>query len=279
MRYIKTTIELTPYDEVASQILMAQMGEMGFDSFCDTENGFEGYAQEGMADEESLATLSPMVEGVEMKMTSEMVDDEDWNKEWEENYFKPIVIGDKCLVRSPFHESQPGFKYEIIINPQMSFGTGYHETTTQMMEYIMQADLTSKNVLDMGCGTGILGILAEKCGAAKVECVDIDEWCFKNATESIELNGCKNIHITLGGAETLPQEPVFDVILANINRNILVRDMQIYAAALKHGGTIMMSGFYEQDIPVITDEACRHGLKLEETHTMNEWSAIKLLKL
>lgn len=278
MQYKKVTVVLTPYDETASDIVMAQMGELGFDSFEETEGGFIGYAQISNYTEGTLATLSTYVEGVSMTIEEDIIEDQDWNKEWEENYFKPIVIGGKCRIRSPFHEADPSMQYEIIINPQMSFGTGYHETTTMMMEYLMEKDITGKSVLDMGCGTGILGIMAIMRGAQAVDCVDIDEWCYNNTLENISLNSLNGITTILGGAEVLGKEPRYDLIVANINRNILTRDMHLYAQTLKPGAQMMLSGFYSEDADIVLKEAQRFGLSLVEKKVMNNWNGLFLQK-
>ncbi|MCQ2228780.1 MAG: 50S ribosomal protein L11 methyltransferase [Bacteroidales bacterium] len=278
MQYKKVTVVLTPYDETASDIVMAQMGELGFDSFEETEGGFIGYAQISNYTEGTLATLSTYVEGVSMTIEEDIIEDQDWNKEWEENYFKPIVIGGKCRIRSPFHEADPSMQYEIIINPQMSFGTGYHETTTMMMEYLMEKDITGKSVLDMGCGTGILGIMAIMRGAQAVDCVDIDEWCYNNTLENISLNSLNGITTILGGAEVLGKEPKYDLVVANINRNILTRDMHLYAQTLKPGAQMMLSGFYSEDADIVLKEAQRFGLSLVEKKVMNNWNGLFLQK-
>lgn len=278
MQYKKVTVVLTPYDETASDIVMAQMGELGFDSFEETEGGFIGYAQISNYTEGTLATLSTYVEGVSMTIEEDIIEDQDWNKEWEENYFKPIVIGGKCRIRSPFHEADPSMQYEIIINPQMSFGTGYHETTTMMMEYLMEKDITGKSVLDMGCGTGILGIMGIMRGAQAVDCVDIDEWCYNNTLENISLNSLNGITTILGGAEVLGKEPKYDLVIANINRNILTRDMHLYAQTLKPGAQMMLSGFYSEDADIVLKEAQRFGLSLVEKKVMNNWNGLFLQK-
>lgn len=278
MQYKKVTIKLSPMDEIASQVMMAQMGDAGFDSFEELEDGFIAYAQINNYIQGSLNNLQPFVEGVSFSMQEDIVEDQDWNKEWEENYFKPIVIDGRCRIRSPFHEADNNVEFEVIINPQMSFGTGYHETTTMMIEYIMEKNINGLHVLDMGCGTGILGIMAIKCGASSVDCVDIDEWCYRNTLENISLNNVNGINTILGGAEVLPDSPEYDLVIANINRNILVNDMAHYAASLKHGGHMQLSGFYDADAEVVLREAERFGLKLVERKEINDWNGLYLVK-
>lgn len=275
MNYKKVTITLTPYSETAIDILTAQMGEIGFDSFEETDNGVIGYAMENNFDADKLTGLTPLIDNIKMQYTIDTIPDEDWNKEWEENYFKPIVIGGKCRIRSPFHETDKNIPYEIIINPQMSFGTGYHETTTMMIEYLLEKEIANKDVLDMGCGTGILGIMASMRGAKTVDCIDIDEWCYKNTIENAQLNNRTNITTIHGGAEVLSNKH-YDIIIANINRNILIENLAKYATVLKKRGTMMLSGFYTADSEAIVAEAKRLGLRLVETKVMNDWNGLLL---
>lgn len=278
MQYKKITIRLTPYDETASQILMAQMGDLGFDSFEETPDGFIGYAQIANYVEGSLTSLQTLVEGVSFSFDEDVVEDEDWNKEWEENYFKPIVIDGRCRIRSPFQEADSSMQYEIVIDPKMSFGTGYHETTTMMLQYLMEKDFIGKRILDMGCGTGILGIMARLRLSGEVDCVDIDEWCYRNTTDNVALNGVDGINVILGGADVLPQQPLYDVVIANINRNILVNDMHFYARCLKSGGQMFLSGFYTADAEIVVCEAQRFGLSLVERKEINDWNGLMLVK-
>ena len=278
MQYKKVSIRLTPYNETAAALLTAQMGEIGFDSFEDTAEGIIGYAMESNYNEALLSELNPMVDGVSIQYSIETIADEDWNKEWEQNQFKPIVIANKCRIRSPYHDADKSIEYEIVIDPQMSFGTGYHETTTMMIEYLLEKNISNTTVLDMGCGTGILGIMAAKRGAQKVDCIDIDEWCYKNTQNNAKLNQVSNINIELGDASLLTTANKYDIIMANINRNILLADMQHYVNALKKGGTMMLSGFYTADANIVEAEAKRFGLQLVETKVLNDWNALYLSK-
>ena len=274
MIYKKLSVQLTPYNEDASQIMMAQLGECGFDTFTETETGFEAYAAaDNVSPMFELAIVS-VVEGVKVEWTMDDVEDQDWNQQWEENSFKPICIDGRCRIRSPYHEPDDSVEYEVVINPKMSFGTGYHETTTMMVKYIMENDMAQKVVLDMGCGTGILGILASKRGAKHVDGVDIDEWSYRNAAENISLNGVGNMTPVLGGAEVLSGMGPYDVVFANINRNILVRDMQQYCSVLKPEGCMFFSGFYSEDAPIVVAEAEKYGLRLVETKEQNNWNGL-----
>lgn len=278
MLYKRLTVVLTPYNDDVAQIMIAQLGEYGFDTFSETEVGFEAYAPAESLDGQYAEALNPVIPDIEVKCSVEDVEDQDWNKEWEENHFKPIVIANKCRIRSPQHEADPQMQYEIVINPQMSFGTGYHETTTMMMEYIMEQEMEGKAVLDMGCGTGILGILTSMRGSRSVDAVDIDEWSYNNTAENLGLNNIQNITPILGGAETLDGRGPYDIILANINRNILLRDMEKYASVLKSGGTIFFSGFYSEDVPLIVDKAGELGIYLQQTKDINNWNALRMKK-
>jgi ribosomal protein L11 methyltransferase len=195
-----------------------------------------------------------------------------WNEEWEKN-FEPIQVDDLVSIRAPFHEN-PNLKYDIVIEPKMSFGTGHHETTHMMVRHLLQLDLENKKVLDMGCGTGILAIFAEMKGAKPLDAIDIDNWCYENSIENVTRNNCENISVYEGDA-TLLVDKKYDVIIANINRNILLMDMKVYTNCLEAGGILLLSGFYEQDIPVIDAEVIKYGLKLEKFIQRNNWVALK----
>ncbi|MBP5366267.1 MAG: 50S ribosomal protein L11 methyltransferase [Bacteroidales bacterium] len=279
MEYKKITVTLTPYNEDAAQLLMAQMGERGFESFCETDCGFEAYIPSALFSADALSALDPIIENISVDTKSESIPDQDWNKTWEENYFTPIVVDNKCLIRSTFHKKEVDTQYEIIINPQMSFGTGHHETTCLMLQFILEHDFTGKKVLDMGCGTGILGILASMKGAESVRGIDIDEWCYNNTTDNLKLNGISNMSVAVGDAQTLDKENfTYDIILANINRNILLNDMSHYVKALNKGGLIAVSGFYIEDVKLIVDCACQLGLTPLTQKTDNKWTMISFEK-
>ncbi len=273
MEYQKVTVVLHPFIQEASDIMMAMLGDLGFESFVETEDGFEGYIPAKLYRSEMLKDVELPIEGIRFSHSAELIPDQNWNKVWEENYFKPILIGEECLVRSPFHEPVPGVKYEILIEPKMSFGTGHHETTSMVIELILKLDVTGKRVLDMGCGTGILGILAAMRGAQSVTGIDIDEWCYQNSLENIEKNNIGNMNVAMGDASTLGKEH-FDVVLANINRNILLNDMPQYVAVLNPGGVLMMSGFYSDDLPLIDEMAKKLNLSKITSKINNNWVAV-----
>ena len=200
-----------------------------------------------------------------------------WNQAWESNY-DPIEIDKSCVVRASFHKEY-NYPYEIIINPKMSFGTGHHQTTYLMIKYILEEELKGKNILDMGCGTSVLAILAEKKGAKKIDAFDIDPWCCENSLENIEINNCNQISVKQGGKELITAVNFYDLIIANINRNILLDQIQSYANALKNKGILLLSGFYKKDINPISEKCVSFGLKLIETKEKENWIALKILKL
>lgn len=280
MNYIKISINVANMPEYKADVLTFELGEIGFSTF-ETENDtLIAYAKQTDFSAESLKQMAEDNELSSDAYSVEEVEDKDWNEEWEKNYFQPIVVDggeSKCVIHSSFHTDVPEAEYDIVINPKMSFGTGHHETTSSMLRWILSDSMQGKKVLDMGCGTAVLGILAKMRGADYVMGVDIDEWCKENATESAAINNIE-MEIKLGDASILPKENTFDVILANINRNILLADMDKYVACLNNGGNLYMSGFYTEDIPVIKEKAESLGLKYEDFKEKNNWVAVKFLK-
>ena len=198
-----------------------------------------------------------------------------WNEEWEKN-FEPIDVDRKCHVRAPFHE-KTNAEYDIVIEPKMSFGTGHHETTHMMIQHILETDFNGKKTLDMGCGTAILAILAEMKGAEPIDAIDIDNWCYLNSIENAERNNCKHISVYEGDASLLAGKN-YDIIIANINRNILLNDMEHYVNCLNANGTLFLSGFYTEDIPVITESCTKNGLSYVKQFERNNWVALKFVK-
>ena len=277
MEYMKVSVLVTPSNQVVNELLIAQMGEMGFDSFEENENGFDAYIPSKDFPGVQLDLLESPIEGIELSFTSETIADQNWNKVWEENFFQPIQIGNECMIRSSFHTITHDCRYEIVIDPRMAFGTGHHSTTSMMVQHILENDMTGLDVLDMGCGTAILGMLCAMKGASEVVGIDIDEWAYSNAIDNLQLNGVKNMTIQMGGAELLGSK-TYDIILANINRNILLEDMAAYANVLKQGGTIYFSGFYTEDLPAIDSEAIKHGLSIDSQKTQNNWTAVAYSK-
>ena len=267
-----------PENEILKDMFMELLGTIGFDSFMDTDEGFEAYCQEPALDEEELNGIMQMEQFANVKLLKkELIPDQDWNATWEASY-EPVIINEFCRIRAPFHKVEGSYKYDLIIEPKMSFGTAHHETTSQIIELMLQSDFTGLNLLDMGSGTGVLAILAKKLGSATTVAIDNDEWAYRNALDNIRLNDENDIVVELGDAGSL-NDRQFDVILANINRNILLRDMKEYVKCLVDGGKIFFSGFYEEDLVLITKEAERLGLTYSNHVTKNNWTAAVFVKL
>ncbi len=273
MNYKKITIEITPFQEWLRDVLAAQLGEIGFDSFVDTETGFEAYIPAPGFNTEALdSVIAEFKDNAVFDIKTETIEDKNWNEEWEKNYFEPLIIAGECVIRAPFHTNYPEAKYEIVIEPNMAFGTGNHETTSLIVESILENSFTGKTVLDMGCGTGILGILSAMKGAKKVTAIDIDEWSYNATIENARLNNIENIDVKLGDASLLGTEK-YDVIFANIHKNILLNDMQTYVENLRPGGVLIMSGFYTDDINDIKTKAENLGLTDTGYQVKNNWVA------
>lgn len=270
--YIEYNFKLSP-KEPTTEILIAELGSVGFESFVENEDGVTAYIQKVAWTADILAPVFVLSSGeFAIEYTQSEVAQTNWNAEWEKN-FNPIQVDDLVSIRAPFHEN-PNLKYDIVIEPKMSFGTGHHETTHMMVQHLLQLDLKDKKVLDMGCGTGILAIFAEMKGAKPLDAIDIDTWCYENSIENVERNECKNISVYEGDASLLKSKK-YDVIIANINRNILLMDMEVYANCLNENGVLLLSGFYKEDIPTIDAAVAKCGLKLEATIQRNNWVALK----
>jgi len=270
--YIEYNFTCSP-KEPATEILVAELGNVGFESFVENENGVTAYIQKTDWNAEILADIFVLnSKEFSIDYNQNEVPQTNWNEEWEKN-FEPIQVDDLVSIRAPFHKN-PNLKYDIVIEPKMSFGTGHHETTHMMVQHLLQLDLENKKVLDMGCGTGILAIFAEMKGARALDAMDIDNWCYENSLENVARNNCKNITIYEGDASLLVDKK-YDVIIANINRNILLMDMKVYTNCLEEKGILLLSGFYEEDIPLIDAEVSKYGLKLEKFIQRNNWVALK----
>nr|WP_320059010.1 50S ribosomal protein L11 methyltransferase [uncultured Bacteroides sp.] len=279
MKYLEFIFHTNPCTETANDVLSAVLGEVGFESFIESEGGLTGYIQQNIFDEKTLkeAIACFPIENVIIDYSWREAEDKNWNEEWEKNFFQPIVIDDRCVIHSTFHQDVPQAEYDILINPQMAFGTGHHETTSLIISELLDGDLSEKSLLDMGCGTSILSILARMRGAHPITAIDIDSWCVNNSEENIALNGLTDITVELGDASTLKGKGPFDVVIANINRNILLNDMEAYVACMKAQGELYMSGFYTEDIPLIREEAESLGLQFIESKEKNNWAAVKFL--
>ncbi len=273
MEYTKVTFTLISDTELARELLMAELGNIGFESFVETDEAIEAYIPSKDFMIELLVSESLQDnEFFNFNYTIEVIADQNWNEVWEQNYFEPLLIEDQCMIRAPFHSDFPASNYEIIINPRMAFGTGNHETTYLMIKAILELEIKEKSVLDMGCGSGILSILAAKKGAKEITAIDIDGWSFNNTLENCELNNIKNTSVRLGDASLLDDQS-FDIILANIQRNILIQDMAAYVNVLKPNGKLVMSGFYKDDLEAIEEKAVSLGMKLISTCEKSDWCA------
>ncbi len=304
MQYLEFTFTTTPASEAVQDVLSAVLAEIGFDSFVHTDeldraakphsenpeapafedkaadDHFRCYIQKVLFSQEALdeALQSFPIPGVDISYTMDEPEDKDWNEEWEKNYFKPLVVDGRCVIASTFHKDVPYAEYQITINPQMSFGTGHHATTSQMISRILQDNMEGLEVLDMGCGTSILAILARMRGAAHCTAIDVDEWCVKNSRENIALNHLDGIDVELGDASSLADKGPFDLVIANINLGILLNDLKHYVPRMKHGGCIYMSGFYTTDVPRLREEAERQGLLFVNARELDGWACVCFMK-
>jgi ribosomal protein L11 methyltransferase len=278
MNYYELLFTTITTEDYQQDLLINALGEIGFDTFEELDLGFKAYIPTADFDEELLQeTLLPYQEMFTFSYEVTFIPQKNWNEVWESN-FEPIAIGDQVFVRATFHEPQPEFKYEIVIDPKMAFGTGHHQTTAMMLKLMLENEFTAKNVLDMGCGTGILAIMAAKLGANAITAIDYDPVCYESTIENAQLNHIDNIKAICGSKEVIP-DVQFDTILANINRNILIDQMQSYSNVLEPDGEIYFSGFYEKpDLDIIIDEARKYGLKYIIHKTDKDWVAAKFVK-
>jgi ribosomal protein L11 methyltransferase len=273
--YIEYNFTVYP-KEPTTEILIAELGLAGFESFVENENGVIAYIQKDDWNAEVLKGIFILTsDEFSIEYEQKEIEQTNWNAEWEKN-FQPIQVDDLVSIRAPFHKN-PNLKYDIVIEPKMSFGTGHHETTHMMVQHLLQLELENKKVLDMGCGTGILAIFAEMKGANPTDAIDIDNWCYQNSLENVERNNCHHISVFEGDSSLLVNKK-YDLIIANINRNILLMDIKIYAGCLNDNGILLLSGFYQDDIPMIDQEVSKYGLKLETVIERNNWVALKYVK-
>ena len=286
MYYIKLNITLSlnqKWEEEnfwIADVFKDSLISLGFDSFVDTQNGFEAYCSEEnycldkvkQVAKESLG----FVDNLEISYLEEKIEQKDWNAEWEKDY-PSVVFGDFCVVRPEFNPKQEGIKYDIIINPKMSFGTAHHQTTSLIIDFISKEDIAGKRVMDMGCGTGVFAILSMKMGAEYAKAIDIDIWAAENAKENANKNTV-SVDVLLGDASLLSENEKFDIFFANINRNILLADMQTYSNSIQEGGVLFLSGFYTQDVAILEAECKEFGLELTDVETKDNWAAMRLVK-
>jgi ribosomal protein L11 methyltransferase len=265
-------------DSEYSEILMAEIAEAGFDTFMENEKGFEAYVEQTNYDKEKLNEVKEKYgQFTPVVFYQDRIEKKNWNEEWEKSY-EPIVVDDKCMIRAGFHQPEKKYPYDIIITPKMSFGTGHHQTTYLMVKAQLEMDHKEKIVMDAGCGTAILSVMASKLGAKRVEGFDIDEWSVINGKENVEVNDRDNVSIRQGKISDLTFEENFDIILANINKNILLVEMAQYASYLNPGGHLLLSGFYEKDIPDLMAEAHRYSFQQVRSYERENWAALLLKK-
>ncbi len=276
MNTIKVMVTISPSEEWIRDVLMAEMASAGYDTFVENESGFEAYLPKDIFSAVFLdSLLDQYAEYFVLAWNSEEIEARNWNEEWEKNYFKPLVIGNDVVVRAPFHHDYPACKHEIIIEPNMAFGTGNHETTSQVMELMLEMNFRDKSVLDMGCGTGILAILAGQLEAGKITAIDIDHWAYEAVLENSVLNNVPRIHAVRGDASLLGDEK-YDVVLANIQKNIIMSDLSAYVKVMNPGAVIVISGFYEADLDDILPVAEGLGLVFRQKKVRNNWTAARL---
>ena len=262
-----------------AEILMAEIAETGFDTFMETETGIEAYAEEDKFNKVDLISiLERYQKQSNLSWHFDTIEKKNWNEEWEKNY-QPVIVNDTCIIRAAFHQPNKNYPFDIIITPKMSFGTGHHATTHLMIKHQLDINHQNKLVMDAGCGTAVLSIMASKREAKFVDAFDIDAWSIENGKENAEMNGCSNIRIRQGKISDLKFNEPFDIILANINKNILLMEMPYYNAYLKKDGLLLLSGFYEHDIADIESRAKGENLILQHFHTLETWAAVLFKKL
>lgn len=280
MNYIEVKFACVPNDEIVNSILPSLLGEIGFESFTESQDGVLAYIQKDLFSKDNIDELIRQFPlKCEITYSHSEVEERNWNEEWEKHYFEPLIIDNRCIIQSTFHNVPPTYEYNIIIDPKMSFGTGHHQTTELMIREILKEDFKGKAVLDMGCGTAIIAILAAMRGASPITAIDIDQWAYDNALENIDLNNVSGISVHIGDADLLLSlNKTFDIILANINRNILLNDIRTYASVLNTGGLLFMSGFYTEDIPMIEAQCKKNRLTLSYSTSKNNWACTRFIK-
>jgi ribosomal protein L11 methyltransferase len=263
-------------DPLFSEILIAEISQAGFDSFLENENGFEAYAEVDRFDQSLVDEIKSKYEQVKpLSFSWDRIEKKNWNEEWEKSY-EPIIVDDRCVIRAEFHQIEKEYPYTITITPKMSFGTGHHQTTYLMIKAQMDMDHKDKMVMDAGCGTAILSIMASMLGAKRVDAFDIDEWSVINGKENIEVNQCDTINIRQGMISELTFEDNYDIILANINKNILLQELPQYVSYLNPDGFVLLSGFYEKDIPDLMERAHQYQLKHISSNVRENWASLLL---
>lgn len=275
--YVEARLSLNPCSEIHTDILASLLADEGFESFVPDAEGLTAYIKKELFDREKVENvINDFPLETEISLSDTIVEGRDWNAEWEKNYFRPIVIDDLCVIHSTFHKDVPECRYDIVIDPKMAFGTGHHATTSLILRRLLSMNLEGRKVIDMGTGTGILAILADMCGAASVDAIEIDEFAYTNAIENLRLNNAGNVRLHLGDASQLVEMRDIDLFIANINRNIITADLPAYTDTLSPGATMLLSGFYEEDIPVIMKTAEALGLCYADHTVQDRWTSLRL---
>lgn len=274
MDYVEVQFSIQPYSSDVAEILIANLAQIQFESFVEENDFLMAYVPKLNFNHESIKECIAFIsdKSINVSFSYKIIPQKNWNEVWESN-FNPITIENLCRIRAPFHPVEEGYNLELVIEPKMAFGTGHHQTTWLMARELFSMDLKGKTVLDMGCGTGILAIIAEKLGAQMVVAIDNDEWAYTNTLENAEKNGCNRIHAKLGNAKLL-DSPIFNVILANINLNILIADMRAYYHALLSGGLILFSGILIDDIDKLRTAAEKEGLQFISSKFRDNWAMV-----
>jgi ribosomal protein L11 methyltransferase len=279
MNYFEIKITVTPNTEANRDVISGLLATIGFESFTETEGGLNAYINEIFYSEVAIAGIlnNLPLPAVSARYQAEWIKSRDWNEEWEKNFFQPIFIENKVVIHSSFHKNVPQLPYNIVIDPKMAFGTGHHSTTALMLSWLLEQDLNGKSFLDMGCGTAVLAIMAQMKGAQPVTAIDNDEWAYENALENIRLNNASAIHVQLGDSKLLRKDR-YDYIFANINRNILLNDIPVYAACMSPGSSLFMSGFYKEDIKIISTACREQYLEYTGSKEDNHWAAVHFIR-
>lgn len=278
--YVEVRLDLEPFPGTdATDLLAGMLGDIGYESFVPDESGLTAYVPVAAYDDDALRdALGDFPYDCVIERRSTTVEGRDWNEEWERNYFRPIVVGDRCVIHSSFHTDVPSARYDIVIDPKMAFGTGHHSTTSLILGRLLDLDLEGRAVIDMGTGTGILAILAAMRGAAPVTGIEIDGFAYANAVENVALNGHPEITLINGDASALDDVEAADIFIANINRNVITADIGSYARRLVPGGTMLLSGFYVEDIPVVAAAAAAEGLDQVSYTEHDRWACLQLVR-